>query len=57
VCKLQEYGHTKTYCTLRTVCVVCGELYSSVNCPSDKADPGTKESAKVTTQQTTEVAL
>ncbi|GBP10733.1 Nucleic-acid-binding protein from transposon X-element [Eumeta japonica] len=23
----QEYGHTKTYCKLPTVCVVCGELH------------------------------
>lgn len=39
----QEYSHTKTYCTLRTVCVAWGELHSSVNCPSNKADPGMKK--------------
>lgn len=28
----QEFGHTKTYCTLRTVCVICGELHHSSVC-------------------------
>lgn len=32
----QEYGHTKTYCTLRTVCVVCGELHPSSQCTMNK---------------------
>ena len=28
----QEFGHTKNYCTLRTVCVACGDLHSSSEC-------------------------
>ena len=28
----QEFGHTKNYCTLRTVCVACGDLHSSSQC-------------------------
>lgn len=28
----QEYGHTKAYCTLPTVCVVCGDLHHSARC-------------------------
>ena len=24
-----EFGHTKTYCKLRSVCVACGDLHSS----------------------------
>lgn len=32
----QEFGHTRTYCTLRTVCVVCGELHHSSQCEAIK---------------------
>ncbi|GBP15455.1 Nucleic-acid-binding protein from transposon X-element [Eumeta japonica] len=32
----QEYGHTKTYCKLPTVCVVCGELHGTANCNKPK---------------------
>lgn len=28
----QEYGHTKAYCVLQTVCVVCGDLHKSSTC-------------------------
>jgi len=28
----QEFGHTRTYCTLRPVCVVCGELHRTSEC-------------------------
>jgi len=28
----QEFGHTRAYCTLRPVCVVCGELHPSSEC-------------------------
>ena len=28
----QEFGHTKKYCTLRSVCVVCGELHRTSDC-------------------------
>ncbi len=30
--KCQEYGHTKAYCTLNEVCVICGELHDSKQC-------------------------
>lgn len=29
----QEYGHTKKYCVLQTVCVVCGDLHQTTSCP------------------------
>jgi len=28
----QEFGHTKKYCTLRSVCVACGELHRTSDC-------------------------
>jgi len=28
----QEYGHTKSYCTLRSVCVACGGWHTSAKC-------------------------
>ena len=28
----QEFGHTKNYCTLRTVCVACGDFHASSQC-------------------------
>lgn len=28
----QEYGHTKKYCVLQTVCVVCGDLHQTSKC-------------------------
>ena len=34
----QEYGHTKRYCKLPTVCVVCGELHNSADCKKEKSD-------------------
>lgn len=39
----QEYGHTKAYCKLPTVCVVCGELHGTVNCDKSKTDSQTKK--------------
>ena len=30
----QEYGHTRTYSALRPVCVICGGLHATANCPS-----------------------
>ena len=39
----QEYGHTKSYCTLRPVCVVCGELHSTINCPTDRTNTSLKK--------------
>lgn len=32
----QEYGHTKAYCTLRSICVVCSEPHSTANCTKNK---------------------
>lgn len=34
----QEYGHTKTYCKLPSVCVVCGELHGTNKCNKPKDD-------------------
>lgn len=31
----QEFGHTKGYCTLASVCVICGELHNSKQCDKD----------------------
>lgn len=39
----QEYGHTKSYCTLTTVCVSCGEPHSSNKCPQNKQDINAKK--------------
>lgn len=39
----QEYGHTKTYCKLPTVCVICGCLHSTKECTSPKNDPDVKK--------------
>lgn len=38
----QEFGHTKSYCTLRSVCVACGELHESATCTSNKDNPNEK---------------
>ena len=38
----QEYGHTRSYCTLRPVCVVCGQLHDSAHCLASKDDSSTK---------------
>lgn len=32
----QEFGHTKTYCNLPSVCVICGDLHQTVNCKKPK---------------------
>lgn len=40
--KCQEYGHTKAYCTLHDVCVICGELHDSKQCNKVKNDPTVK---------------
>lgn len=32
--KCQEYGHTKSYCKLVDVCVICGLLHASSTCPN-----------------------
>lgn len=38
----QEYGHTKSYCKLRPVCVVCGELHDKASCSAPKKDSSGK---------------
>lgn len=32
----QEYGHTRSYCSLRPVCVVCGDIHQTNECPIKK---------------------
>jgi len=39
----QEYGHTKSYCTLRAVCVVCGEPHHSSECIKEKRNCNEKK--------------
>nr|AAS13458.1 putative RNA binding protein [Drosophila simulans]UFQ43034.1 putative RNA binding protein [Drosophila melanogaster]CAA35586.1 ORF1 for putative RNA binding protein [Drosophila melanogaster] len=39
----QEYGHTKAYCTLKSVCVVCSEPHTTANCPKNKDDKSVKK--------------
>lgn len=34
----QEFGHTKTYCRLPSVCVRCGDIHKSVECPHPSTD-------------------
>lgn len=34
----QEYGHTRSYCKLPPVCVICGELHSTAKCSRPKSD-------------------
>lgn len=39
----QEFGHTRAYCKLPTVCVVCGELHNSSNCDKSRTDEKVKK--------------
>ncbi|XP_017470172.1 PREDICTED: nucleic-acid-binding protein from mobile element jockey-like [Rhagoletis zephyria] len=39
----QEFGHTRTYYTLRPVCVACGDLHTSASCKAIKADVAVKK--------------
>jgi hypothetical protein len=41
--KCQEYGHTKAYCTLSDVCVICGELHSSQACNKVKTETSVRK--------------
>lgn len=34
----QEYGHTKSFCKLPSVCVRCGDIHKSLECPHSKTD-------------------
>lgn len=39
----QEFGHTRTYCKLPAVCVICGNLHKTVECKNPKDDPSLKK--------------
>lgn len=41
--KCQEYGHTKQYCTLNDVCVICGELHNSKLCNKEKKEASVRK--------------
>ena len=34
----QEFGHTKSFCKLPPVCVRCGDIHKSLECPYSKSD-------------------
>lgn len=38
----QEYGHTKAYCKLSSVCVICGGSHLTINCTHGKSDTSVK---------------
>lgn len=39
----QEFGHTKTYCTLRPVCVACGDIHKVSECKLSKEDSSNRK--------------
>lgn len=39
----QEYGHTRAYCTHKSICVVCSEPHTTTNCPTNKEDKTVKK--------------
>ena len=39
----QEYGHTRTYCKLKSVCVRCGDNHVSQDCKLDRENPTNKK--------------
>lgn len=39
----QEFGHTRTYCKLTPVCVVCGELHNTSKCDKARTDQTSKK--------------
>lgn len=39
----QEFGHTKAYCKLPSVCVRCGDIHKSIECPHPKTDYNIKK--------------
>lgn len=39
----QEFGHTKAYCKLPAVCVVCAELHCSSNCSQPRSEECSKK--------------
>lgn len=38
----QEFGHTKKYCRLPSVCVKCGDIHKTSECSNSKNDPTLK---------------
>lgn len=48
----QEYGHTKTYCKLASVCVACGELHETKQCNKDKKNSIYKKCSNCNGQHT-----
>lgn len=40
--KCQEFGHTRSYCTLPDVCVICSAFHTTKECPADKTNPDIK---------------
>lgn len=34
----QEFDHTKSYCKLQAVCVICAELHNTADCRKPKGD-------------------
>ena len=39
----QEFGHTKSYCKLPAVCVICGDVHKTSECTKTKNDPKIKK--------------
>lgn len=39
----QEYGHTRSYCKLHPVCVVCGELHKTIDCKKPRTDESARK--------------
>ena len=39
----QEFGHTKAYCRLPSVCVICGDLHGTSSCTLSKDDTSAKK--------------
>lgn len=42
----QEFGHTKSYCTLRSVCVACGDFHQVAQCTLSKSNNEDKVKVK-----------
>lgn len=39
----QEFGHTKSFCKLPSVCVRCGDIHKSLECPHPKSDTNVRK--------------
>ena len=49
-----EFGHTRSYCKLKTICVICGGNHESSICSNKREDTLSKKTAVEITPQTTE---